>query len=83
MRNPKLMEKLINMLGNTRAEELYDDTLARAGLSAVDTPEDKLRFGNALVGLGGVMEAIGRSIKVQALLLGARERAETTPTTAS
>lgn len=66
-------EKLENVLGQERAGSVWRDELARLGVPNLDVPRDRLRFGEALVQRGGVLEAIGRSIKVQAFLRGATE----------
>ena len=63
--------KLKNMLGEAAAQVLIDEIYRELGLTNLDDADDRFRFGNALVPRGGVIEAIGRSIKVQALLHGA------------
>jgi hypothetical protein len=67
------LTKLINMLGREKAEQLAMEIAAELGIRGVMSPTDRLRFGDALVKRGGVLEAIGRSIKVQALLQGAQQ----------
>jgi hypothetical protein len=69
----QVLQKLHNMLGPERATKLVDQTLAELKLTELKTANDRLRFGSALIRHGGVLEAIGRAIKVQALLHGARE----------
>ena len=49
------------------------ETLRELGISAIHTADDRMRFGGALIKRGGLLEAIGRSIRVQAILHGARE----------
>jgi hypothetical protein len=68
-----LFDKLQNVLGPERARKLFDDTLVELRLPQLLTASDRLRFGAALVRHGGIVEAIGRAIKVQAILQGARE----------
>ena len=63
--------KLKNMMGEARARVLVVEVFAELGVQGLDDADDRLRFGHALLSRGGVMEAIGRSIKVQALLHGA------------
>jgi hypothetical protein len=65
--------KLVNMMGRERAQPLIADTLRRAGLSGLFTADDRYRFGCELMTQGGICEAIGRSIKIQAILGGAKE----------
>jgi hypothetical protein len=66
-------EKLYNVLGATKANEVYESVLKELGKQHLKTPEDRLAFGQILVSRGGVLEAIGRAIRVQAFLLGASE----------
>jgi hypothetical protein len=67
------LTKLINMLGREKAEQLALEIATELGIRGVMSPTDRLRFGDALVKRGGFLEAIGRSIKVQALLQGAQQ----------
>lgn len=71
--NDPALAKLINMLGREKAEQLAAEIAAELGIRGTMSPTDRLRFGDALVKRGGVFEAIGRSIKVQALLQGAQQ----------
>ena len=66
-------KKLVTVLGPVRAESVVGETLKRLGLSRLTTPDDRFRFGCELIARGGVLEAIGRSIKIQAILHGAKE----------
>lgn len=74
-RNQTVLTKLAGVLGAARAEEVYDRAMHDAGIAQVDSPDERLRFGIALVKQGGVLEAIGRAIKIQAILHGAQEHA--------
>lgn len=67
------LNKLVRMLGPERASALVRDTLRELGLRDISSPDDRLRFGGHLIKKGGLLEAIGRAIKVQAILLGATE----------
>jgi hypothetical protein len=78
-----LERKLVHMLGPTRAEALIDDTLHEIGRTDLEDPQDRLLFGHALLRHGGVIEAIGRSIKIQAILEGADESSIASAPTAS
>jgi hypothetical protein len=72
--------KLNNVLGPVRARALVAEILAEIGRPSLEEPADRLAFGEALVRRGGLLEAIGRAIRVQAFLLGARERTTERPT---
>jgi hypothetical protein len=67
--------KLLRMLGPERGNAVVQETMKQLGLEAVKTPNECLRFGEALIKRGGLLEALGRSIKIQALLNGANEAA--------
>jgi hypothetical protein len=72
MSNPAL-QKIFNTFGAQRGRALVDETLASLGITELRTPDDRLRFGNALIKRGGLLESVGRSIKIQAILHGAAE----------
>lgn len=65
--------KLERIMGADRAQAIIRETLGRIGRTALETPDDRYQFGVELMRAGGVLEAIGRSIKIQAILLGATE----------
>jgi hypothetical protein len=64
--------KIRAVLGESRANALIERTLATIQVSSLETVDDCYRFGNALTREGGLTEAIGRAIMVQALLAGAK-----------
>ena len=66
-------QKLVTVLGPVRADAVVKETLARLQLSRLANAADRFRFGCELIARGGVLEAIGRSIKIQATLHGAKE----------
>lgn len=66
-----VMERLVHVFGRARGEQLYAETLESIGLPAIGGPNDEMRFADALIGRGGLHEAIGRSLRVRALLHGA------------
>lgn len=66
--------KIQTVLGEKRASALINKTLVSLRLSSLETADDCYRFGDTLTRDGGVNEAIGRSIMVQALLAGANAR---------
>ena len=67
------VKKLVHVLGRTRAETLIAETLKKIGATDLGPAESRLLFGHELTSHGGVVEAIGRSIKIQAILEGANE----------
>ena len=67
------IRKLVNLLGQERADEVVRETLERAGLEELLTPDDCYRFAMELIKQGGALEAVGRAMRVQAYLHGARE----------
>lgn len=70
-------QKLAQVLGRKAALELVSKTMVDAGLDALNTPDDQLRFANALIPRGGLYEAVGRALKIQAILNGGNEDAAT------
>lgn len=66
------LKKLINVMGPERGQSYYREILDELGLDELGSPEDSARFGQRLIARGGVLASIGRSIKIQALLHGAR-----------
>lgn len=71
---PLVHERLVKALGQKRAAEVMRDTITRLGGRAIDTPQDMLDAADVLIKNGGLVQAVGRSLKVQALLRGAVER---------
>lgn len=67
------LAKLERILGATRAQTAIADAMRSAGLSDLESPENRLMFGRALTEQGGVLAAIGRSIAIQSILEGADE----------
>lgn len=67
------LNKLVRLYGKERTEALVRDTLREIGIDAIKSADDRMRFGRALIKKGGLLEAIGRAIRVQAILHGARE----------
>jgi hypothetical protein len=70
--DPSLI-KLVRIYGAKRTEELVREVLRELGIDAIRSADDRMRFGRALIKKGGLLEAIGRAIRVQAILHGARE----------
>ena len=71
---PVVHDRLVKAMGDQRASEVFGEACARFGDRLVDTPQDMLDFSEVLIRLGGLIQAVGRSLKVQALLRGAVER---------
>jgi hypothetical protein len=71
---PVIHDRLVKALGDRRASEVFGDACNRFGDRLIETPQDLLDFAETLVKLGGLIQAVGRSLKVQALLRGAVER---------
>jgi hypothetical protein len=67
------LNKLVRIYGEERTETLVRETLREIGIASIASADDRMRFGRALIKRGGLLEAIGRAIRVQALLHGARE----------
>jgi hypothetical protein len=71
---PLAHDRLVKALGDRRAGEVFTSAYASFGDRPLDTPQDLLEFGEILIRLGGLIQAVGRALKVQALLRGAVER---------
>lgn len=71
---PDVARKLVNLLGAEKAERVVDEVLPTLGLDFLASPDDRLRFGDALTRRGGVLEVLGRSIATQAILHGVVRR---------
>jgi hypothetical protein len=70
--DPAVM-KLRHMLGPERTRTLLAQTLPVLGIKEVKTPNDRLKLGKELMTRGGLLEALGSAIKMQALLHGAKD----------
>lgn len=69
--------KLIKAVGRDKALRLGGEALDKLGLRELRTPNELLAFANYLIGLGGIVESVGRALKVSALLRGAAEQPRT------
>ena len=63
--------KLARVFGAAKAQELATEVMRVCAISSLDDPNHRLRFARELIQRGGVLEAIGNSIAVQAILEGA------------
>lgn len=66
-------EKLSRAVGAEEARRILTEALRRSGLSGVDSPGDLLKLADQLMRRGGLLEAVARSLKIQAILAGASE----------
>jgi hypothetical protein len=73
------LERLVKVIGPEKTAALRKEALAATGIDALDSPQDVLVFASYLVRRGGVIEAIGHAMKVQAMLRGAVEDDEAPP----
>lgn len=69
----RALAKLTNLMGAVKASELVATTKREAQVTDLDDPDQLVRFADELMKRGGVIEAVGRSIKVQAILNGAAD----------
>jgi hypothetical protein len=67
------LSKLVRLYGVERTEVLVRETMREIGMQGLHTADDRLKFGAALIKKGGLLEVVGRAIRIQAILLGARE----------
>ena len=73
MREDPVLKKLVYVLGADEAPRFISSTCRDLGLKGLDAPQERMVFACNLIERGGLMEAIGRAIKIQAILHGARE----------
>lgn len=67
------LERLSKAVGRAAGERYAKEALARLGVRELRTPDELLGFANYLLRQGGVVESVGRALKVSAILRGARE----------
>jgi hypothetical protein len=72
MKDP-VTRKLENVMGPVEGLRLVQSVCRQAGISSLEDPQQRLQFGCVLMQRGGLLEAIGRSIKIQAILHGATD----------
>jgi hypothetical protein len=63
--------KLVRVLGEQRARALLAQLLPQLGLTDIESADARYLLSTALIKEGGVLEAVGRSIRIQSLLQGA------------
>jgi hypothetical protein len=63
--------KLVRLFGEARTQALVEDVMRENGIAQLETADDRYRLGGGLVRRGGLLESVGRAIRVQAILHGA------------
>jgi hypothetical protein len=71
---PFVYERLRKALGTSKGAEVMRQVLTSFANRPVETPQDLLEFAERLLRLGRLTQAVGRSLKVDAILRGATER---------
>jgi hypothetical protein len=66
------IETVTRLLGQEQGSRVVKTTLVEAGVPDLTTPTHRYRFAAVLIAKGDVLEAVGRAIRVQALLQGAQ-----------
>lgn len=66
-------ERLTKALGAARATQITKDAIAALGERRFDDPQDLLDLAEHIIKMGGLVQMVGRALKVQALLRGAVE----------
>jgi hypothetical protein len=66
--------KVLSVMGRERGMAVVEEAMRQAQLEVMKTPDDRYAFACALMVRGGVFEAVGRAIKIQAILHGAKVR---------
>lgn len=67
------LQRLTRAVGPAAAPDVAREALASLGLDELRSPSDLLGFAEQLMARGGVFEAVGRGLKISALLRGATE----------
>lgn len=70
---PLVEERLTKALGRKRASEVIAEAVRVFGSRSIGTPQDLFDLATMMEKNGGLVEAVARSLKVQALLRGAVE----------
>ena len=68
-------QQLARVLGPERAQEIISRAHRVSGLEVVSSAAELLVFADVMVSEGGFIEVVGRGLKVEALLRGARASA--------
>jgi hypothetical protein len=67
----EIRQRIVRLVGDEAGGALMAQLMAEANVPELVSPESRSIFAAALIARGGVLEALGRSIRVQALLQGA------------
>lgn len=70
--NTFAVERIARAVGPVAGPEAAREVLKELGLPALRSASELLQFSERLIRRGGVFEAVGRGLKVSALLRGAR-----------
>lgn len=68
------LQRLTRAVGPAAAPDVAREALASLGLQELQSATDLLEFAEQLIAKGGVFEAVGRGLKISALLRGAIAR---------
>ena len=71
MSSSAALARLERVFGAAKAREIAAEAMRVCAISSLDDPNHRLIFARELIQRGGVLEAIGNSIAVQAILEGA------------
>ena len=66
------MQRLVRAVGPSTGPEVAREALTTLGIRELTSAKDLLGFAEHLIARGGVFEAVGRGLKVSALLRGAK-----------
>lgn len=67
-------ERMAKALGPKRTQEVLHSALSHFGERSMETPQDLLELSKFLLTAGGLVRAVGESLKAQAILRGATEQ---------
>jgi hypothetical protein len=65
-------EQLGHIIGVDGARATFDDCLSRIGHEVIVTADELMALAECLIRKGGIVEVVGRSLKLQALRHGAQ-----------
>lgn len=68
------LQRLTRAVGPATAPDVAREALESLGLQELQSASDLLGFAEQLIAKGGVFEAVGRGLKISALLRGAIAR---------
>ena len=67
-----VMQRLIRAVGAAEGPQAAREVFSRLGIAELRSATELLHFSEHLIAKGGVFEAVGRGLKVSALLRGAK-----------